>query len=49
MLQFGHQKFLTSDDNQAEYVLVVSAQLKQKVYMHGNLENNESYFLLNKV
>jgi len=49
MLQFGHLKFLTSEDNHEEYVLVVSAQLRQRVYMQGNLENNESYYILNKV
>ena len=49
MLQFGHQKFLTSEANHEEYILTISAQLKQRVYMHGNLENNESYYLLNKI
>jgi len=49
MLQFGHQKFLTNKDNHEEYILVVSAQLKQRVYMHGNFENNEAHYILNKI
>jgi hypothetical protein len=49
MLQFGHQKFLTNEDNHDEYILVVSVQFKQKVYMRGNFENNEAYYILNKI
>jgi len=49
MLQFGHQKFLTNEDNHDEFILVVSVQFKQKVYMRGNFENNEAYYILNKI
>lgn len=49
LLQFGHQKFLTNEDNHDEYILVVSVQFKQKVYMRGNFENNEAYYILNKI
>jgi hypothetical protein len=49
MLQFGHQKFLTNDDNHDEYILMISVQFKQKVYMRGNFENNEAYYILNKI
>jgi len=49
MCQFGHQKFLVNQDNHDEYILMASAQFKQKVYMEGNFENNEAYYILNKI
>lgn len=49
MIQFGHQKFLTNEDNHEEYILVVSCQFRKHVYMNGNFQNNESYFILNKI
>ena len=48
-MQFGQQKFLTDKESHDEYILLVSAQLRQKVYMKGNLEPSEAYFLLNKI
>ena len=49
LMQFGQQKFLTDKESHDEYILLVSAQLRQKVYMKGNLEPSEAYFLLNKI
>lgn len=49
MLQFGQQKFLTDSHSHDEYLLLVSAQLKQRVYMKGNLDTSESYYILNKI
>ena len=43
MVQFGQQKFLTDKGSHDEYILLVSAQLKQKVFMKGNLEACEAY------
>jgi hypothetical protein len=49
MCAFGHQKFLTNPDNHDEYILIAAAQFRQKVYMQGNFENNEAYYILNKI
>lgn len=49
MLQFGNQKFLTDKNSHDEYLILVSAQLKQKVYMKGNLDTGESYYILSKI
>lgn len=49
LLQFGQQKFLTDKESHDEYILLVSAQLRQKVYMKGNLEASEAYYVLNKI
>lgn len=49
MLQYGYQKFLTNEDSHDEYILVVSCQFRQRVYMNCNLENSECYYILNKI
>lgn len=48
-MAFGHQKFLTNTFNHDEYVLIASCQLRQKVFMQGNFENNEAYYIMNKI
>lgn len=47
--QFGYQKFYLSPDNLDEYILVVASQLSQKVYLKGNLDPNETHFILSKL
>lgn len=49
LIQFGQQKFLTDKGSHDEYLLLVSAQLRQKVYMKGNLEPSEAYYILSKI
>ena len=49
LAQFGYQKFYLSPDNLDEYILVVASQLSQKVYLKGNLEPNETHFILSKL
>lgn len=49
MLQYGHQKFLTAEDSHEEYILVVSCQFKQKVYLNNFFENSEAYYILHKI
>ena len=49
MLQFGQLKFLTDNKSHDEYLVLVTAQLKQKVYMKGNLETGEAYYILSKI
>jgi hypothetical protein len=49
MLQFGQQKFLTDKESHDEYLLLISAQLKQKVFMKGNLDTGEAYYILSKI
>jgi hypothetical protein len=49
LLQFGHRKFITSVEDQNEFLLVVSCQLKQKVYMYGNLDVTESQYILSTI
>lgn len=48
-VQFGHQKFLTDKQSHDEYILLVSAQLRQKVYMEGNFDPSEAYYILSKI
>ena len=48
-IQYGHQKFLTSQDTHDEYILVISSQLVQKVQMDHYFDNGEAYFILSKV
>ena len=48
-IQYGHQKFLTSQDTHDEYILVISSQLVQKVQMDHFFDNGEAYFILSKV
>lgn len=49
MLQYGYQKFLTNEDSHDEYILVISCQFRQKVYMNCNLENSEAFYIINKI
>lgn len=49
LVQFGHQKFLINENCHDEYLLLVSAQLRQQVILKSNLENSEAYFILSKV
>jgi hypothetical protein len=49
LIQFGHQKFLINKDSHEEYILIVSCQFKQKVYLKANFENSEAYYVLSKV
>lgn len=49
LIQFGHQKFLTDRDSHEEYILLISCQFKQDVYMKSNFENSEAYYTLSKV
>ena len=48
-IQYGHQKFLTSQDTHDEYILVISSQMRQKAWMDHFFDNGESYFILTKV
>jgi len=48
LIQFGHQKFLINKDSHEEYILIVSCQFKQKVYLKSNFENSEAYWVLSK-
>jgi hypothetical protein len=48
-IQYGHQKFLTSEDSHDDYILVISSQLRQRVYMDFFFDNSESYFIHSKV
>jgi len=48
-IQYGYQKFLTAEDSHEEYILVVSSQLRQKVYMNDHFENSESFWIHQKV
>lgn len=48
LLQCGYQKFMVSHMNQKDYVLVVSAQLKQKVALANTFDHPESYWILTK-
>lgn len=49
LAQFGYQKFYLSPDNLDEFILVVASQLSQKVYLKGNLEANETHYILSKL
>lgn len=49
LVAFGHQKFLTNTFNHDEYILMASCQFRQKVIMEGNFENNEAYYIMNKI
>ena len=49
MIQFGQQKFLTDKESHDEYLLLVSAQLRQRVFMKGNLDTSEAYYILSKI
>lgn len=49
MIQFGQQKFLTDQQSHDEYLLLVSAQLRQRIYMKGNLDTSEAYYILSKI
>jgi len=46
LAQYGYQKFLTSKTSHDDYFLVVSSHLLRKIFLHGNLENEESAFIL---
>jgi hypothetical protein len=58
-VQYGHKKiFLTNSGHQDEYFLIVSSQLKRKMYMASSetadtdnnvFDNSEAYWVLNKV
>lgn len=49
MVQFGQLKFLTDKSSHDEYLLLVSTQLQKKVYMKGNLETSEAFYILSKI
>ena len=48
-MQFGQLKYITDNNSHDEYLMVVSAQLKQKVFMRGNLDQAESYYIVSKI
>ena len=49
LLQFGYQKFLINANTHEEFILLISSQFRQKVYMKSNFENAESNYIHRKV
>ena len=49
LLQFGYQKFLINANTHEEFILLISSQFRQKVYMKGNFENAEANYIHRKV
>jgi len=48
-IQYGHQRFLLAEDSHEDYILLISSQLKQRVYMNTLFDNSESFWIHNKV
>lgn len=48
-IQFGTQKIMINPNSHQEYILVVSAQLRQRIWLGDYFDISESHWVLHKV